>query len=309
MINQVTTDAANVGDAVPGQTVTVRGDFDDAGLPATHVVAIDWGDGTTDTADVTQSSGSGSFNAQHVYTGGGIYTIIVTLKDDDDATVVANAIAFVTGVGIRNGILQVIGTSGVDHVVTVKQLDGCLLISSLVPGHLRWFPVVSTDATVHGLRFTDLYGHRHASQCSDPMHAILQQLFLRGSQQGIWLRRQRNLLTAMPPRHYQHFVGAGIKAKRHKHGLAIFDQNLRTERMVTEIAVSIAFSVNAKSGLTDVHGIYFPSDMETNDEALRSTCGGWKATMNRRTPKCEVGRPAHGDFVAHVSADSPRQAV
>ena len=95
--------------------VTVPGTFTDVGTLDTHTATVDWGDGNTTPAVVTESGGSGTFSASHAYTAGGVYTVTVTLMDDDTGGV-ATTSAVVTGVGVNGGVLQIVGSDSRDHV-------------------------------------------------------------------------------------------------------------------------------------------------------------------------------------------------
>lgn len=78
---------------VEGELFTlVSVDFHDAGTRDTHTSLIDWGDGTTSTGLVSETStgppGSalgldGTVDGSHVYADNGMYTVVVTVTDDD----------------------------------------------------------------------------------------------------------------------------------------------------------------------------------------------------------------------------------
>ncbi|RRS34687.1 MAG: hypothetical protein OI74_04590 [Gammaproteobacteria bacterium (ex Lamellibrachia satsuma)] len=80
--------------AVPaGQTIT-EGDtvtlpdatFNDVGTGDTHTATVNWGDGTTASSAVTQGAGGGSVAlGSHTYAEDGVYTVTVTVTDDDGA--------------------------------------------------------------------------------------------------------------------------------------------------------------------------------------------------------------------------------
>ncbi len=72
-----------------GKTETVSGSFSDPGLLDTHVATINWGDGTSSIASLTESNGSGTFTASHVFAGGSVSGLVgnaavtATVTDDD----------------------------------------------------------------------------------------------------------------------------------------------------------------------------------------------------------------------------------
>jgi Ca2+-binding RTX toxin-like protein len=109
--------AATVGSAAEGQAVTIAADFADPDAGDSHTAVIDWGDGTQTPGTVNGLSVAGS----HAYAVGGVYTITVNVSDAEPASDVATTTAFVTGAGVRNGVLQVVGTTNNDVVVVTTQ--------------------------------------------------------------------------------------------------------------------------------------------------------------------------------------------
>jgi len=103
---------ANKGEVT--EPVTVFATFTDAGIPDTHTASIDWGDGTTSAATINQAAETVS--GSHEFTSGGIFTVTLTLTDDDGDITVETTTAVVTGVGLNDGILQIVGTSERDSV-------------------------------------------------------------------------------------------------------------------------------------------------------------------------------------------------
>ncbi|MFO7902492.1 MAG: PKD domain-containing protein [Pirellulaceae bacterium] len=116
-ITDIQSSSPGCGDAREGENdVTVSGDFSDVGTLDMHTAEIDWGDGNTTSASITESNGSGTYTGSHTYAEGGIYTVTVSLVDDDTGEVTETASAVITGAGVNNGTLYVIGTEGDDHV-------------------------------------------------------------------------------------------------------------------------------------------------------------------------------------------------
>lgn len=116
VITSLVGSAALVCDTAEGDYVTVSGSFTDVGTLDTHTATVDWGDGTITAALIDQSSGSRIFIATHAYVFGGIYEIALSLSDDDTGSTTGSTKALITGAGINDGVLQIVGTAGKDQV-------------------------------------------------------------------------------------------------------------------------------------------------------------------------------------------------
>jgi Ca2+-binding RTX toxin-like protein len=111
--------------------VTLTGAFRDVGTLDTHTAAIDWGDGTTSKAGITESKGSGSFSGSHTYALGGIYDVKVTLTDDDGGSATrSSATEIVTGVGVKDGVLYIVGTDRNDDVKVSRLGNGQIRVQA-----------------------------------------------------------------------------------------------------------------------------------------------------------------------------------
>jgi|GEM_PF-1125382 hypothetical protein len=80
-----------------GSSVPVSVPFTDAGTHDTHTATITWGDTTSSSGSVTESGGSGTAAGSHTYAAPGLYTVAVTVKDDDLGTVTASSQVAVNG--------------------------------------------------------------------------------------------------------------------------------------------------------------------------------------------------------------------
>ena len=130
VISSPNTSAASVGGAAQSETITLDATFTDTGTPDTHTATVDWGDGTpTTTATVSETAGSGTIADSHTYAAGGVYTVTMTLEDDDGGKDVQSTTVIVTGIGINNRVLQIVGTDRRDKV-TVKEKDGQVTVKT-----------------------------------------------------------------------------------------------------------------------------------------------------------------------------------
>jgi PKD repeat protein len=96
---------ANIGNVTPtvgvvaapadpqptGSAIQVSAAFTDDGTADTHTAFISWGDGSTSSGSVTETTGAGVTAGTHSYTAAGVYTITIALTDDDGGTVIATS--------------------------------------------------------------------------------------------------------------------------------------------------------------------------------------------------------------------------
>jgi hypothetical protein len=62
--------------------VSLSSPFSDVGTGDTHIGQIDW-EGATSSASITEASGAGTATGTHTYTAAGVYTVKLTITDDD----------------------------------------------------------------------------------------------------------------------------------------------------------------------------------------------------------------------------------
>jgi len=104
-----------------GGTLTLGAAIVDPASQDAFKLDVDWGDGTTES--FSYPAGTTGVNESHAYQSGGVYTINLALADDDGGSTSATATAMVSGVGVQDGVLQVVGSDGNDQAI-VAALPG-----------------------------------------------------------------------------------------------------------------------------------------------------------------------------------------
>lgn len=121
------------GGAHAGDPINISVDFSDPGFDnvaggteeAFTTSTIDWGDGTVETVpalSVNEVDGSpavdtsGTVAGSHVYASGGVYTVTITVRDDNGGSDQIQTTVVTSGVGIVGDTLYVVGTDGDDQV-------------------------------------------------------------------------------------------------------------------------------------------------------------------------------------------------
>ncbi|APZ95156.1 Hemolysin, chromosomal [Fuerstiella marisgermanici] len=143
VIDSLTTDATTIGDKAAGETVTLTAalsDFSAASLPA---MTIRWGDGSADSANI---SSTGAIVNTHTYADGGVYTVTLSFDDGDGES--ASTEALLSGVGIQDGVLNVVGSAGLDQVILQRRSGASYLIRSNTLGTHNVSPTAFTSIYV-----------------------------------------------------------------------------------------------------------------------------------------------------------------
>ncbi len=141
------TSANFVGAAGEDETIFLTGNFFDIGTLDTHSAMIDWGDGSIEAATIAETGGSGTISGSHAYVFGGIYDVVVSLTDDDTGADSAGTISLITGAGVNDGELQVVGTTLADDVSIRKRSNNRLKVSAdFLPGRSRMFDAVGIES-------------------------------------------------------------------------------------------------------------------------------------------------------------------
>ena len=97
---------APVDPVTDGTTIEVSAEFTDVGILDTHTAEWDWGDESTSLGDVTEADGRGIVMGSHSYDTPGVYTIKVTVTDDDgdsDESVYQYVVVYDPGGGFVTG--------------------------------------------------------------------------------------------------------------------------------------------------------------------------------------------------------------
>ncbi|MFC1653026.1 PKD domain-containing protein [Planctomycetota bacterium] len=99
-----------------GENVILDMRFTDPGPMDNHIVSIAWGDGEVTQGTPIRVNGHWCVTDSHAYMEGGIYQIDVSIEDNDGASDQSSLTAIVSGVGLHDGQLQIVGTNNDDRV-------------------------------------------------------------------------------------------------------------------------------------------------------------------------------------------------
>jgi Ca2+-binding RTX toxin-like protein len=96
---------------------------------------------------VVAATGEVGFSVTHQFATGGIFEVGISVADDDTGIDADQTLAWVTGVRVRDGVLQVIGSSGGDHVTINKQGNGLIKVHAdfLQSGNFETFPTADVE--------------------------------------------------------------------------------------------------------------------------------------------------------------------
>jgi PKD repeat protein len=86
--------------------ITASAPFTDPGMKDTHVAVWNWGDGKSTSGKVTEINGSGTVTNTHTYTQAGIYTVTLSVTDNDGGVGISqyqNVIVYNPSGGIFEG--------------------------------------------------------------------------------------------------------------------------------------------------------------------------------------------------------------
>jgi hypothetical protein len=134
VIDNLMNSASIPGETRPDEVVTVTTVYSDPGKSDTHSVIIDWGDGSpAQPATVMESDGSGTADATHRYSTGGVYTVNIELADDDGAATTQQTTAYITGIRQFETILQIVGSEENDIVTVVPQGASQFFVDMTIP--------------------------------------------------------------------------------------------------------------------------------------------------------------------------------
>ncbi|WP_422923846.1 PKD domain-containing protein [Singulisphaera sp. PoT] len=120
----------------PDGVIRISGTVADPGRD-THFVRVNWGDGSA-VQTFAVNPGTMAFDAAHNYATGGIYNVNVVAVDSDSAASQAVATkAVVSGIGVVDGVLYVVGTEGRDNIRVTARNNGLLEVDARLNANTR----------------------------------------------------------------------------------------------------------------------------------------------------------------------------
>ncbi|MCA9111338.1 MAG: carboxypeptidase regulatory-like domain-containing protein, partial [Planctomycetaceae bacterium] len=136
-----------------GEVFSIEAFFTDSdSLAPTHVATVNWGDGTISSAIVTEN-GVGHVTASHVYQQGGFYNVVVTITDRADATVfrVSDPLtAEISGVGVHDGILHILGTDENDRFFVSRWFHDVIVMKDSTEIWRESIPITGIEVSGFG---------------------------------------------------------------------------------------------------------------------------------------------------------------
>jgi len=151
-ISQVTNSGASLGQVSAGQSVAITATVTDAGPLDRLNAQIAWGDGTTSSVLITGANSQGALNASHVYLGGGVFPVTITVSDQDKGVTTSQQEVIVSGAGLVGRTLFAVGTTGNDSISIIKQNTKNMAVTAnflAAPGAtsgMRIFPLNGVSA-------------------------------------------------------------------------------------------------------------------------------------------------------------------
>ncbi|MFO0875838.1 MAG: PKD domain-containing protein [Gemmataceae bacterium] len=132
------------GGAFSVPTVSLAAAFTDLGSLDNHSAVVQWGDGTTSAGSITSAPAglgglTGRITANHVYTRPGVFTVTVTLRDNNQGTVTRQNQVTLVWVGVANGVLTILGTGRGDAIRLAPGVGGGNQLTLLANGVTHQF--------------------------------------------------------------------------------------------------------------------------------------------------------------------------
>jgi Ca2+-binding RTX toxin-like protein len=125
MFVSLTNNASRVGGAREKQATDLAGVFAGLETPGIRSATVTWGDGTVERAALAEGNGGWTLAGHHAYEAGGIYDITLSITTEGGVVATRTTKARITGAGIHDRVLQIVGTGSDDAVeVTIDGKDG-----------------------------------------------------------------------------------------------------------------------------------------------------------------------------------------
>jgi hypothetical protein len=136
-LTALSTNAAQVGAVSEGLNVVLVAAFIDPDDDDARTAVINWGDGSTSAGTVNDLARTVA--ASHPYASGGLYNITLTVTDSEGEATSSSTHVNVTGSGVHNGVLHVVGTAGNDRVDVLPKNGLVRAGAGFLPGFYRFY--------------------------------------------------------------------------------------------------------------------------------------------------------------------------
>jgi Ca2+-binding RTX toxin-like protein len=149
-ITSLTSSVAQVGGVGEHQAIAFAEGLANLAPQDIRTAVVAWGDGTVEPAALVEGPEGWTVAGHHAYAAGGVYDITLAITTTEGAVATQVAKARITGAGISDRVLQIVGTAGDDVVEITRDGEFITVRADFLAGegHTRTFRAADFDVIV-----------------------------------------------------------------------------------------------------------------------------------------------------------------